>query len=83
MAKTHETFRVYSLQFSKTSHTDLFDNILIDNANKDLLCNLEDFVLYQIIMKFIDNKLDMIEWNNIKESVNKYIITHQVTLTFH
>ena len=47
-----------------------------NNANKDLLRKLEAFVLYQIIMQFINNKLDMIQWNNIKESVNEYIITH-------
>ena len=47
-----------------------------NNANKDLLRKLEAFVLYQIIMQFINNKLDMIQWNNIKGSVNEYIITH-------
>ena len=47
-----------------------------NNANKDLLRKLKAFVLYQIIMQFINNKLDMIQWNNIKESVNEYIITH-------
>ena len=49
---------IHCTLFSKHHHIGLFDNILINNANKDLLCKLEAFVLYQIIMQFI-NKLDM------------------------